>query len=186
MAKSVGNIRGLGEALDEVGPEALVMYFVGGHYRQPIAYTEEALEQARARVARVREVVRRLSADGGEPEELRAFGERFFDALADDFNTPAALAELFGWVGEANRRIDASEGVGPGALPEMLHLLGLERLLEPEEDAPDDEAVRLLEEREAARASGDYATADTKRDELAARGWQVRDTPDGPKLVRSD
>ena len=58
------------------------------------------------------------------------YAERFFDALADDFNTPQARAVLFDWVTEANRRIDAGEAVGPGRLEEMLYALGLESLLE--------------------------------------------------------
>ena len=66
----------------------------------------------------------------------------------------------------------------------MLHTLGLEPLVE-EEETPDDDAVRLLDEREAARRERDFATADARRDELAARGWQVRDTPEGPRLVRA-
>jgi cysteinyl-tRNA synthetase len=66
----------------------------------------------------------------------------------------------------------------------MLWVLGLDNLLDTAEDA-DPEAERLLEEREAARAARDFDTADAKRDELAALGWDVRDTPEGPKLVRS-
>jgi cysteinyl-tRNA synthetase len=65
----------------------------------------------------------------------------------------------------------------------MLRVLGLDRLLE--EDAADADALRLLEGREAARRERDFATADARRDELAALGWQVRDTPSGPKLVRA-
>ena len=65
----------------------------------------------------------------------------------------------------------------------MLHALGLESLLEAEAP-PDEDALRLLEEREAARRERDFATADARRDELASRGWQVRDTPEGPRLVR--
>jgi cysteinyl-tRNA synthetase len=172
MAKSVGNVRLLADALDELGAEALVMYFVGGHYRQPIAYSEDALEQARASVARIRELGRRIDPDGPEPDGGAAHAERFFDALADDFSTPAALAEVFGWVAEANRRLEAGRAVGPGSLRDMLWCLGLERLLE-------------VDEREAARAERDFATADARRDALAERGWQVRDTPDGPRLVRS-
>jgi cysteinyl-tRNA synthetase len=184
MSKSVGNIALLGEALDAVGPDTLLMYFASGHYRQPILYSDEQLKQAAAQVARVRELVRRL---GQETEDsAQPYAERFVAALADDFNTPAALAELFGWVGEANRRLDAGETVGVGALRDMLWLLGLERLLEPEEDAPDEEAERLLAEREAARAERDFATADARRDELAALGWVVRDTPEGPRLVRAE
>ena len=109
---------------------------------------------------------------------------RFFDALADDFNTPAARAALFDWIAEGNRRLDAGERLGPGALREMLWVLGLDNLLDTAEEA-DPEAERLLEEREAARVARDFGTADAKRDELAALGWDVRDTPEGPKLVRS-
>jgi cysteinyl-tRNA synthetase len=187
MSKSVGNIRSLGEALDEAGPDTLVMYFAGGHYRQPIVYSEEQLRQARAQVARVRDLVRRLDLDAAAPADDPAapYLERFEAALADDFNTPAALAELYGWVSDANRRLDAGEAVGVGALREMLWLLGLERLLEPEDDAPDADAERLLEERQRARAEKDFATADARRDQLRELGWEVRDTPEGAKLVRS-
>jgi cysteinyl-tRNA synthetase len=65
----------------------------------------------------------------------------------------------------------------------MLRMLGLENLLEADEK-PDDEALKLLEERESARQAKDFATADARRDDLAARGWIVRDTAEGPQLVR--
>ena len=183
MAKSVGNIRLLHAALDQFGRDAFVMWMVGAHYRKPVAYSEEALEDSTRAVARVRDVIRRLdpdaSADGIEP-----YAERFFAALADDFNTPAARAALFDWIAEGNRRLDAGGELGPGALAEMLRMLGLENLLDTAEQA-EPEAERLLEEREAARAARDFGMADAKRDELAALGWEVRDTPAGPKLVRS-
>jgi len=185
MSKSVGNIRSLGEAVEEAGPDTLVMYFVSGHYRQPIVYSEDQLKQAAAQVARVKELVRRLDPDA-PAEAAERYAERFVAALADDFNTPAALAELFGWVGEANRRLDAGEAVGVGALREMLWLLGLEQLLEADDDAPDEEAERLLAEREAARAEKDFATADARRDQLRELGWVVRDTPEGPRLVKDE
>jgi cysteinyl-tRNA synthetase len=159
------------------------MYFAGGHYRQPIVYSEAQLAQARAQVARVRDLIRRLAPDA-RAEGAEAFSERFVAALADDFNTPAALAELFGWISEANRRLDQGEQVGVGALSDMLWLLGLEQLLEPEDDAADPEAERLLAEREAARAEKDFATADARRDQLRELGWEVRDTADGAKLVK--
>ena len=183
MAKSVGNIRLLHEALDAVGRDALVMYFVSGHYRQPLVYTENALADARGSVERIRDFALRLDPAGDVPPEAADFEDRFYAGLADDFNTPAARAALFDWITEANRRIDAGEAIGPGPLPEMLRVLGLENLLEAGEK-PEDEAVRLLEERESARKSRDFATADARRDELAARGWIVRDTADGPQLVR--
>jgi cysteinyl-tRNA synthetase len=185
MAKSVGNIFLLHNALDEHGRDALIMYFVGGHYRQPIAFSDEALAEAGRAVERVRELCRRLDRDAHEPEGLDAYAERFFDALADDFNTPAARAVLFEWVGEANRRLDAGESVGVGRLSEMLQVLGLENLLSAEESAADPEAERLLEERQAARTARDFERADAIRDELAGLGWEVRDTADGARLVRA-
>ena len=183
MAKSVGNIFLLHEALEQAGRDALIMYFVSGHYRQPIAYSEDALADAARSVERIRDLARRLDADADAPG-LDAYEGRFFAALADDFNTPAARAALFDWIAEGNRRLDAGERMGVGALKEMLWVLGLDNLLEVE-DAADPDAERLLAEREEARAARDFATADAKRDELAARGWTVRDTPEGPKLVRS-
>ena len=69
MAKSVGNIRGLGQVLDDVGPEVLVLFMSTGHYRQPLAFSDEALESARAAAARIREAGRRLLA-GPSPASL--------------------------------------------------------------------------------------------------------------------
>jgi cysteinyl-tRNA synthetase len=178
MAKSVGNVWPLEGALDELGRDALVMYLVGGHYRQPLAFSPEALADAEGAVRRVREAGRRL-VPGDSPGDLAPLRERFFEALAEDFNTPAALDALFRWVREANKR----EGVGDADLREMLAVLGLENLLEVPAAAPDAEARDLLARREAARAAREFEEADRLRDELQARGWEVRDGPDGPELV---
>jgi cysteinyl-tRNA synthetase len=185
MAKSVGNIRLLHGAIEQFGREAFLMWTVGAHYRKPVAYTEETLADAARAVDRVREVVRRLDPEAPAVPELDGFAERFFDHLADDFNTPAARAELFDWVAEANRRLDAGERVGPGRLGEMLGAFGLESLLDEQaEDAPAD-VERLAAEREEARAARDFERADRLRDELAAQGWEIRDTAEGPRLVRT-
>ena len=185
MAKSVGNIHLLHEALDQFGRDALVAYFTSGHYRQPIGYSADALAEAARSVDRLRELGRRLDPAGPPPEALEPFAERFFAHLADDFNTPAARSVLFEWVAEANRRLDTGERMAPGPLAEMLYVLGLEDLIGPRPvEAPDGDAAALLADRERARAEGDYARADQLRDELAARGWVVRDTPDGARLVR--
>jgi cysteinyl-tRNA synthetase len=182
MAKSVGNIRLLHEALEAVGRDTLVMYFVSGHYRQPLVYNEDALADAKGAVERIRDFALRLDPAGGVPDAAAQYEERFYGALADDFNTPAARAALFDWIADANRRIDAGERIGPGPLPEMLRVIGLENLLEIEKPPP--EAIAKLEKREAARQAKDFATADASRDELEQMGWTVRDTADGPRLVR--
>jgi cysteinyl-tRNA synthetase len=180
MAKSVGNIRLLGGALDQFGRDAFVMWMVGAHYRKPVAYSEEALEDATRATERIRDAVRRLDPDA---EGLDEFVDPFLDALADDFNTPKARALLFDWVAELNRRIDQGQRVGPGRLAEMLSLLGLETLMETEEEAPE-ELRRLAAEREEARASRDFGRADEIRDQLAEAGWEIRDTPEGARLVK--
>jgi cysteinyl-tRNA synthetase len=154
------------------------MYFSGGHYRQPIAYGELPLAQAANNVARLREAGRRLTA-GASPPELAHLRERFFAALADDFNTAEALPSLWEWVREANRR---AAGVGSDDLRAMLDVLGLANLLDAEEGAPA-EIVALAHQRVAARAAGDYTRADVLRAEIEAAGWAVRDEAGGFSLV---
>ena len=181
MSKSVGNIRGLGDVLDEVEAETFVLFMSTGHYRQPLAFSDEALQDARRSAARIREAGRRLIA-GPSPASLEPFRDGFFAALRNDFNTAEALASLYGWIREANRSEDA---VGNAHLVEMLDVLGLSGLLAAEEGAPP-EAVALAEQRETARREKNWAEADRLRDELGALGWEIRDGPDGPELVRAN
>jgi len=203
MSKSEGNIFQLSEALDRYGREAVVAYLVSGHYRQPLAFGAEQMEQAVAQVERLRNFFREhpVGEPGGPPLGTRVetpdsgsglagsqvpIGgppgsrvEAFREALADDFNTPRAMAEVFELVGEANR-----EAV-PGAsetVREMLELVGLDSLAEAEQ-AGDAEAEKLLVEREEARAAKDFGRADEIRDRLAELGWEVRDGAEGAKLV---
>src|SRR4051794_27237731 len=178
MAKSVGNITPLHEAIDAWGRDALIMLFVSAHYRQPLAYSEDTLRQAQANVRTLREIGRRV-VPGDSPEDLAPLLERFFDALADDFNTPRALAAMWEWVREVNRRGGA---VGRAHLEEMLGVLGLANLLEAGAGAPP-EVVEVAERRRAAREARDFAESDRLRDELLERGWQVRDTADGFELT---
>jgi cysteinyl-tRNA synthetase len=179
MAKSVGNIFVLHEALATYGRDALIMYFCGGHYRQPVEFDDERMDEASARVRRIREAARRLTP-GSSPEWSGPLRERFFAALADDFNTPRALAAAFDWVREANR---SSVAVGDADLREMLGVLALENLVEPDEVQVPAEAQDLADARERARAARDYAEADRLRDRIRAIGWEVRDGPDGPELL---
>ena len=95
----------------------------------------------------------------------------------------AARGVLFEWVAEANRRIAAGERLAAGRFADMLHALGMEGLLEGGSPEADPEAVRLLSEREDARAARDFERADRLRDELGARGYEVRDTSAGAELV---
>ncbi|HEY5976479.1 MAG TPA: cysteine--tRNA ligase [Solirubrobacterales bacterium] len=198
MSKSDGNIFQLSEALDRYGREAVVLYLISGHYRQPLAFGPEQMEESVARCERLRNFFRKHAsgdAEGVSSEQQRggfagtppdspaaARLEGFKDALADDFNTPRALAELFELIGEVNR---GEAPAAEGTVAEMLELVGLGSLTQPEEGAEvDQDAEKLLLEREEARAGKDFARADEIRDRLAELGWEVRDSADGARLVR--
>jgi len=201
MSKSEGNIFQLSEALDRYGREAVVAYLISGHYRQPLAFGAEQMDEAVARVERLRNFLRgkalgapvggsagkQRGGPGDPPTGARtgaaARFEAFKDALADDFNTPRALAEVFELVGEGNRgEVDVVEAAG--AVAEMLDLVGLSTLTQPDEGAEaDPETRQLMQEREEARAAKDFAKADELRDRLAEQGWEVRDSAEGPHLV---
>jgi cysteinyl-tRNA synthetase len=197
MSKSDGNIFQLSEALDRYGREAVVAYLISGHYRQPLAFGDEQMRQAQAQVERLRNFFRESLVGEGEsgevsPSQQRGGSvetpptsrlDRFREALADDFNTPKALAEVFELVGDANRG-EVEPKAAAQILAAMLELVGLSTLAQPEEGAETDQrANALMLEREEARAAKDFGRADEIRDRLAEMGWTVRDSADGPKLV---
>ncbi|HEY6758504.1 MAG TPA: cysteine--tRNA ligase [Baekduia sp.] len=182
MSKSLGNISLLPEVLEQWGRETLLLFFAGGHYRQPIVFSPETLRDAQGRLKRIREAGRRL-VDGPSPPELRVHRDAFFAALADDFHTERGLAAIAGWINDANKM----EDVGRDDLVEMLDVFGLAELARADVngDGPSAAALALLEQREAARAARDWAEADRLRDELQAAGWVVRDGPGGAELVEA-
>jgi cysteinyl-tRNA synthetase len=167
MSKSVGNVVTMRDALDRYGREALLVYFLTGHWRKPIDFSEETMAAAEARAERLREVFRNPSVEAGERE-----WERFAAALDDDFNTPEALAVLHGW-----RDHDL--------VRRGLAVFGLESLAEVSEAAPA-VVVDLAERRKAARAGGDFDQADRLRTEVEEAGWDLRDVAEEPgyRLVR--
>jgi len=182
MSKSLGNIAPLHDVLDRFGRDAVVLYFCGAHYRQPIDFADEPLAQARAGVARLREVGRKL-ADGPSPDELAPLRDRFFASLAEDFNTAAALPAVWEWVREANRR---DTPVGRADLREMLDVIGLANLLEATDETVPPEIAELAAARQRMRDAGDFAGADELRAQILAAGWIVRDDPGGYSLVPVD
>jgi cysteinyl-tRNA synthetase len=180
MAKSAGNIAPLHEVIDRYGAEATVMYLISGHYRQPLVFSDAALEQARANVNRIREAGRRLDPGPSHPG-LEPLYEEFFDRLAHDFNTPEALAAVNDWIREATSTVFMGQ-TGDDHLRKMLWVLGLESLLAPTAEAPGD-VRELAQLRDVARGARDFAAADRLREEIAALGWEVRDGPGGSELI---
>jgi cysteinyl-tRNA synthetase len=167
MSKSLGNVVTLREALDRWGREALLVYFLGGHWRKPLDFSDDALGQAAAQAESFRNVFRSPESNpGSDPvSEWR----RFEAALEDDFNTPEALAVMHGWRDQE-------------LLRRGLEVFGLESLAEGE-SAPA-ELEDLAKARLEARARKDFAEGDRLRDEIEAAGWEVRDEAGGYRLVR--
>jgi cysteinyl-tRNA synthetase len=163
MAKSEGNVVTIRDALDRWGREALLLFFLTGHWSKPIDFSDQAMEQARAQAAGFREVFRNPARQAA-PDAWSSF----VDVLEDDFNTPTALALMHGW-----RDHDL--------LRSALDVFGLASLAEGE-DAPT-EVVELANRRQQARAARDFDEADRLRAEIEAAGWEARDVADGYQLV---
>jgi cysteinyl-tRNA synthetase len=164
MAKSVGNLVTLREAIDRWGRETVLLYFMSGHWSKPLDFSEESMEQSAAQLETFRDALLAESSADVDEEELAA-------ALDDDFNTPEALAVLHRW---------RSRGAND-QLRRALGLFGIEAAPPP---APP-HVVDLAEERVAARAARDFDRADDLRRAIEAEGWEVRDVaePPGYRLV---
>jgi cysteinyl-tRNA synthetase len=161
MSKSLGNDVSLRNVLDTWGREVVLLFYLTGHWRKPIEFTDDTLAQAKAQVERFRNVFR-------APSEPGADWSAFERALDDDFNTPEALAIMHGWRDHQ-------------LLRRALAVFGLESLAERDE-APE-ELRKLAEARQRAREAGDFTEADRLRDEIATAGWDVRDIAGGFELV---
>ena len=164
MSKSVGNVVTLQDALARWGRETLLVFHLTGHWRKPVDFNDEVMEQAAAQAESLRNVFRMPS----ETAPADAW-ERFAYALGDDFNTPEALAVMHEW-----RDHDL--------LRRALEVFGLESIAELPEAPP--EVVALAEARVAARERRDFEQADRIREEIAALGWEVRDEAGGFQLVK--
>lgn len=175
MAKSDGSAFGLAVALDRWGPAAIVIWMLGAHYRQPLRFSSVLLDGAERRAGRLGARVRALD-DGPLPEQARTHLADIDEALADDLNTPRALAAL-------GRLLDEADGSGRAEVIGVLDLLGLGILtVEPLVEVGDD--VRALaDERTRARAAQDWPRADALREQLAGLGWQVTDEVGGSSLA---
>jgi cysteinyl-tRNA synthetase len=197
MSKSLGNIEGLAEALERVGRETLLVFFAQAHYRSPVDYNDATLAQASATAAGLREALRNarryaagVAGDTTAPAYAADAFQRFAAYMADDLDTPRALAELHGLARDINVAVAEGEadpsGVAAAAdlLVRALDILGLASLDSSGEASA--EALALAEERDAARSEGDYARADELRDRITALGFSVRDTPQGPQVVPLD
>ncbi len=206
MSKSEGNFFTAREVLDNYDHQAVRFYLVSGQYRQPLDYNDKALKQAIQSLERIKNAAdtirgkisilekkggRRTKADDKLSEAIKKVREGFEREMDDDFNTPGAIAEIFTFVRDIN---SLTPDIGNAAvlrealstLSELMSILGIN--LEKAEDEAGGKSVEvlkgvvglLLEVRENARKSKDYAAADMIRDRLKELSISVADTKDGP------
>lgn len=188
MSKSVGNVIDLLELTEDHDPRAYRMLVLQAHYRSPVDVSDANLAAATAALARLDGAVRRAETEGVDGAAFDASAEEmasFVAAMDNDLDTPAAAALMFEAVTDFHRSLDA------GRRDDAVSAIGIVRAaaaafgldLGSSVDVPA-EVQALAERRAAARAARDFAEGDRLRDELAAQGWSVEDTPTGPVLHR--
>jgi cysteinyl-tRNA synthetase len=196
MSKSKGNFFTIPDILEKGhSPEAIRYLLAGSHYRKPLNFGFESLQQAAATLERVWGLVQRLGeaeGEGGEgaaTEACAAAQKTFDEALADDLNTPEALAAVHGLVGRANALLAEGALTRAGAeavrstLETMDSVFGV-LLPSGSEDRLSAEEQALFDERQEARRQRDFARADIARDRLEEKGIVLEDTPRGTRWRR--
>lgn len=215
MSKSLGNFKTIRDILESYLAETLRYFLAGKHYRSPIDFSLDNMDESERSQKRVyeclREVDKALARENWKPgaapaelvEELKQQDQSFMDALEDDVNTAAAMGHLFNMVRIAGRvledkKLRNSEGgrdilrafrdatakwdtlLGLFAQKPEGFLASLREIRARRRGLDMNKVAGLLRERQEARAAKDFARSDAARDELAALGVEVRDTPEGP------
>ncbi len=195
MSKSLGNFKTVREIANAYGYEVIRYFLISAHYRTPINYNLEIVEQCKASLERlytcresldfaIKNAVDETSSDDEKMiSELSERRKQFIDAMDDDLNTADGISALFDLTKDINTKIldkSVSKAVCEFAaklFDELSNVLGL--LYNRKENDLDSEIEALIEERQEARKNKDWATADRIRDELKARGIILKDTPQG-------
>lgn len=204
MSKSLGNGVTVQQLRKQYDPAALRYFMLSTHYRNPLNFNAEAMEQAEKSVSRienavanVRHALASLNTDPSVQEDaneslqvkIASILETFDAKMQDDFNTADAITAVFEWAGEANSYLQQADSLAAGDLEALLdafeamnEVLGL--VLEKEEELLDEEIDQLIQERNDARKAKNWARADEIRDLLTEQGIVLEDTPQGVRWRR--
>ena len=193
MSKSAGNFFTVRDILKEFrGPEVR-LFMLSAHYRNPINFSRELPTQSETAYDRILNCRENLKFIMEHPKDIAvdvapaatAANEKFNAAMDDDLNTADAIGGIFEYIKEVNTLFEnggqtEAAKAALAALDTLLDVLGL--LPEEADEAIPEDIRRMADERQAARASKDWAEADRLRDEIRARGYELKDTPDGVKI----
>lgn len=179
MSKSLNNFFTIREVLNQYPSEIVRYYLLSSHYRSPLNYSVELLDQSRSSLERLYLTLRDVPPEG-TPQE-NDFSKRFHEAMEDDFNTPIAFAVLFDLVREINKTQNHALSAS------LKHLAGLLGFLEQDPDVflkqdltlEGAEIESLIEKRNTARNTKNWALADSVRKELHEKGIAIEDGPNG-------
>jgi cysteinyl-tRNA synthetase len=200
MSKSKGNFFTVRDIRKQYDGEVIRYFLLSGHYRNPINFSEELMEQSKNSLARMRNAKANLihliengkgsitEAEKAELENLKKYREKFVEAMDDDLNTADAISAVFELIKDINTYVKdgsskefANECLS--LLEELTGVLGLLRKKD-ETDNLDAEIQKLIEERQAARKNKDFKRADEIRDILKEKGITLKDTPQGVQIIR--
>ena len=200
MSKSLGNFRTVREISQQYDLQVLRFFMLNAHYRSPLNFSADLMEASKNALERIVEAAGKLADQKGhaavreasqEEKELikesESFVTKFEDAMDDDFNTADALAAVFELVKFSNTNVtgeSSAEFAGQlfTTMKDLCEVLGLN--VEKKDEILDKEIEDLIQERQEARKSKNFARADEIRDELLAKGIQLKDTREGVKWKR--
>ena len=199
MSKSLGNSLLVSEVVQRVRPIELRYYLVSAHYRSMIEFSEEAMQEAGTGFRRLEGFLERAVERLGVVESGE-IPDSFRKAMDDDLSIPAALAVVHEYVTEGNKYLTAGDTTKVeetvAAVRAMLNILGVDPMSatwdvgssssSEMKSAIDALVAVALDQRKAARERKDYAAADSIRDQLAAAGIAIEDTPEGPRWSLDD
>ena len=201
MSKSLGNFFTVREISEKYDLQVLRFFMLNAHYRNPLNFSADLMESAKAGLDRILTGAERLkdlieqtdetdlsSAEMAGLQESEKFTTQFEKAMDDDFNTADAITAIFDFVKFLNTNTDenSSKAYLTGlhdSLWRLADVLGL--ILDREEENLDDEIEELIQERQDARKNKDFAKADEIRDKLLSMGIVLEDTREGVKWKRA-
>lgn len=176
MAKSLGNFVTIKDALKKYDAKILRFFYISGHYRSPIDFSEELLEQAKKSLERLNDFMRNIRNNNGK-DDIKLIAKtkkEFFKFMDDDFDTPKALAAIFDFVKEVNKK-----GGGRKSYELMLEFDEIFNILNIEEEKVPKEIQELIDLREKARKEKDFDKADGIRKQIKEKGYILEDSDKG-------